>query len=102
MNYVGIDAAQVNKHTGEHLNMTVDKLYDFLSGTMMSDQNYRLVFEETSPVGLIIKVTGDLDADLIVVGTHSLFGVRKVMLGSVAEGVLRKAHSNVLAVPPKA
>jgi len=39
-------------------------------------------------------------ADFIVVGTHGRTGIRRVLLGSVAEQVLRKAHRPVLAVPP--
>lgn len=102
MNYASVDSAQVKKHEGEYFNKTANKLYDFLATTLIGDQNYRLVFEETNPADLIVKVANDLDADLIVVGTRSLSGIRKVLLGSVAEGVLRNAQSDVLAVPPKA
>lgn len=38
--------------------------------------------------------------DLIVMGTHGRSGLERIMLGSVAEGVLRKAHRPVLAGPP--
>ena len=39
-------------------------------------------------------------ADLIVVGTHGRSGVQRLMLGSIAEKVLRKAEPPVLTVPP--
>jgi nucleotide-binding universal stress UspA family protein len=39
-------------------------------------------------------------AELIVMGTHGRTGIRKVLLGSVAEQVLQKAHCPVLIVPP--
>jgi len=100
MSYAGIDPVQVAQLSGEHFNMTAEKLYEFLSDTMISDRNYRLVFDEADPAEIILKVAGDLDADLVVVGTHGLTGLRKVMLGSVAQSVLRKAHCDVLAVPP--
>ena len=38
--------------------------------------------------------------DLIVVGTHGRSGVQRLMLGSIAEKVLRKAEPPVLTVPP--
>ena len=39
-------------------------------------------------------------ADLIVVGTHGRSGFQRLMLGSIAEKVLRKAEPPVLTVPP--
>lgn len=44
----------------------------------------------------------DADADLIIVGTHGRTGVRRVVLGSVAERVLRAADRPVLVVPASA
>jgi nucleotide-binding universal stress UspA family protein len=37
-------------------------------------------------------------ADLIVVGTHGRRGVRRLLLGSVAEGVVRTATKPVLLI----
>jgi nucleotide-binding universal stress UspA family protein len=41
----------------------------------------------------------DIDADLIVVGTHGRTGLAHAMLGSVAERVVRRASCPVLTVP---
>jgi nucleotide-binding universal stress UspA family protein len=49
----------------------------------------------------ILQTAADLDADLVVVGTHKRAGVEKLMLGSVAERVLRDAHCPVLVAMPK-
>ena len=38
-------------------------------------------------------------ADLIVVGTHGRTGIRRALLGSVAEQVVRRAHCPVIVVP---
>lgn len=38
--------------------------------------------------------------DLIVLSTHGRSGLRRLVLGSVAEAVLRHAHMPVLAIPP--
>jgi nucleotide-binding universal stress UspA family protein len=54
-----------------------------------------------APVRGILQVAADIDADLIVVGTHKRTGVRKFMLGSVAERVLRDAHCPVLVAMRK-
>ena len=38
--------------------------------------------------------------DLVVLGTHGRTGIRRLMLGSVAEKVVREAHCPVLVVRP--
>ena len=43
-----------------------------------------------------------LQADLIVMGTHGRTGVRRAILGSVTERVLRTAPCAVMAIPPHA
>jgi nucleotide-binding universal stress UspA family protein len=54
-----------------------------------------------SPAEGIAQLASDLDADMVVVGTHGRRGLRRVLLGSVAEGVVRLASSPVLVVRPK-
>jgi nucleotide-binding universal stress UspA family protein len=54
-----------------------------------------------APNDEIAQLAIDLDADLIVVGTHGRRGLRRMLLGSVAEGVIRLAHCPVYVVRPK-
>ncbi len=44
-----------------------------------------------SPAGTVVDMTEKVEADLVVVGTRGLSGVRRLLLGSVAERVLRLA-----------
>ncbi|NUF15252.1 universal stress protein [Acinetobacter lactucae] len=46
----------------------------------------------------IIQAAQDLNADLIVMGSHGRTGVRKLVLGSVAQKVLGESHIPVLIV----
>jgi nucleotide-binding universal stress UspA family protein len=48
---------------------------------------------------LILKKAGELDADIIMMGSHGHGMLRKMLVGSVTEAVLRKAPCNVLIVP---
>ena len=50
----------------------------------------------------IVACANTTGADLIVIGTHGRSGFERLMLGSVAEKVLRKATCPVLTVPPGA
>jgi nucleotide-binding universal stress UspA family protein len=49
----------------------------------------------------ILERARALPADLIVLGTHGRSGVNRLMLGSVAEKVLRQAGCPVMIVPPR-
>lgn len=100
MAYVGTDSEEIRKHVGEEHNRHADQVYNFLAQTKLGDSNYRLILEETDPAQLILKVAADLDADLIVIGTRSAAGLKKLVLGSTAASILRHAHSDVLVVPP--
>ncbi|RSR53000.1 universal stress protein, partial [Acinetobacter baumannii] len=46
----------------------------------------------------IIQAAQELNADLIVMGSHGRTGVRKLVLGSVAQKVLGESHIPVLIV----
>lgn len=50
---------------------------------------------------LIAKAAKELDAGLIVVGTHGWGGFRAAVLGSVARGLLHAACCPVLSIPPE-
>lgn len=55
-----------------------------------------------APAHEIAQLASDLEADLVVVGTHGRRGASRLLLGSVAEGVVRLAPCQVLVVKPKA
>ena len=106
------------------LSMGADKLAK-LNATNESDlavqtreQLHKIILEETElmeeeiihppkvqvhhgePVPMILTVADRLDADLIVLGSHSKGRLHYAFLGSVAEKILRKSHRAVIIVPP--
>jgi nucleotide-binding universal stress UspA family protein len=50
------------------------------------------------PATEILQAAKDVQADLIVMGTHGRAGASRVLMGSVAEQVLRRASCPVLTV----
>ena len=54
-----------------------------------------------TPFVEIVRYARDVDADLIVIGTHGRSGLAHVLLGSTAEKVVRKAPCPVLTVRPE-
>ena len=58
--------------------------------------------EVGAPAPEIVAAVESLGADLVVLGTHGTRGFEHLMLGSVAERVLRTCPVPVLTVPPRA
>ncbi|HLW67649.1 MAG TPA: universal stress protein [Gemmataceae bacterium] len=54
--------------------------------------------EEGDPALKILDVAGEINADLIVMGTHGRTGLGRLLMGSVAEEVVRRAVCPVLTV----
>ena len=49
---------------------------------------------------MILQVADRLDADMIILGSHTKGKLHYAFLGSVAEKILRKTHRTVVIVPP--
>jgi nucleotide-binding universal stress UspA family protein len=54
-----------------------------------------------SPAEEIARIARDLEAHLVIVGTHGRRGLSRMLLGSVAEGVVRMSPCPVLVVRPR-
>jgi nucleotide-binding universal stress UspA family protein len=57
------------------------------------------VIREGNTAAQILDQATKMSADLLVIGTHGRSGFERLLLGSVAEKVLRKARCPVLTVP---
>jgi nucleotide-binding universal stress UspA family protein len=62
------------------------------------DIETKQVIAEGDPVSQILRVAAEEHADFIVLGTHGRTGLSRLLMGSVAENVIRRATCPVLAV----
>jgi nucleotide-binding universal stress UspA family protein len=53
---------------------------------------------EGDPIDELVRVAREKEVDTIVMGSHGRSSVRRLLLGSVAEGVMRKSSVPVLVV----
>lgn len=102
--YTPEEYVEVQRETG----MAVDQYI----GNLKAEMRFRLEQFAVSPATVrcevaegssipeqILAAADRFRADLIIMGTHGRTGVRRALMGSVAEEVLRRARRPVLIVP---
>jgi nucleotide-binding universal stress UspA family protein len=94
------------KEAGEQLRTYVEaRLAAFRAAhpeAKLGPENIRAHQRLEIPSEEIAQLAADVEADLVIVGTHGRRGLSRVMLGSVAEATVRLAPCPVLVVRPKA
>jgi nucleotide-binding universal stress UspA family protein len=84
------------KYLREHAEHVLKEDAEALSGAF---GEVRPVVEEGEPRRAILRAADAVDAELVVVGTKGLSGIREILLGSVSHRVLKYARPSVLIVP---
>jgi universal stress protein E len=75
---------------------------DFLSGLPLTKVDWEKSTEEGEAATAILRQAEQKKIDLIVMGTHGRTGLEYMLLGSVAEKVVRRASCPVLTIRPEA
>ena len=75
------------------------QMQKFVRAAKFGQVKFEIVFTEASPVLDICDFAKDHDVDLIITSTHGLTGFQHVLIGSIAEKVVRHAPCSVLVVP---
>jgi nucleotide-binding universal stress UspA family protein len=76
------------------------RIRDLLTLAGTPTDAFEVIVDLGEPVEHILARAASLPADLIVMGTHGTGGFERLVLGSVAEKVLRRAPCDVLVIPP--
>jgi nucleotide-binding universal stress UspA family protein len=94
---IGIDELElmdIQKNQSENIvEQTIKKFAGDMSVTHFTDYG--------STADGIVHCAKEFEADLIVIGTHSRHGLDRLLMGSVAEHVVRHSPVPVLVVPMK-
>ncbi|MFO7719117.1 MAG: universal stress protein [Gillisia sp.] len=70
-------------------------------GSLFKDYEVTQFVEEGKPHEMILKVAGEWNADILVMGAQSKTGLTKVLLGSVSEKVINNTEIPVFLVSTK-
>lgn len=91
----GADAVPVGEHLRSSAEQRMPRYVDI--ATAEGAEAASLV-EEGKPVDAILRAAARVGAGMIVMGTHGRRGLQRLVLGSVAEAVVRRAEVPVLTV----
>ena len=99
----GVDMATLQVPRSDELHAQLLEHLDTVLGKMShSSDGVRIVAHVVVDVPSfgLAQLASQLEANLLVVGSHGRHGIARFFLGSVAEGALRTATCPVLVIPP--
>jgi nucleotide-binding universal stress UspA family protein len=88
---------QLRKQAQDILNEQVEKIEQ--SGGKVAEKHLRIA--ERYRAQQIVQVAEEIGAGLIIMGSRGLGGVRRALIGSVSDSVVRHAHCPVMVVRPE-
>jgi nucleotide-binding universal stress UspA family protein len=100
MTYAGIPLERVQEESAREFQATRREVARFIQALGLQDLNYNARIVEGLGAGAIAGVVEQGKADLLVIGTRGLSGVKRLFLGSVAQDLMSSLKTDILAVPP--
>ena len=101
--FVGYEAGpdSVRGQVADELRDERRKLETLAEGPRGRGIDVKALCVQGATVEKILEEAGRAGADLIVMGSHGRSGLSRAVMGSVSEGVLRKADCPVMIVPAR-
>jgi universal stress protein A len=100
INVVTLDESNVaDKRELERHKQQLDEFLNDKVAGLASDLKIRKVVEPGQPYSTIVYLAENERVDLIVTSSHGRSGLSRVLMGSVAEEIMRKSPCPVLVVP---
>ena len=93
-----IDTMAAQIPNDETIKQLKTKLLECIPEEIRSDMQLEALVVQGIPFAEIISIAKKNKVDMIVMGTHGRTGLAHIMIGSVSEKVVRKAHCPVLTV----
>ncbi len=91
----------ISKETAERMDKEVEEILNSIAKKIEKVPKIKTEVREGKAFVEIIKTARENNIDLIIMASHGRTGLPHVLIGSVAERVVRKAHCPVLIVKDK-
>jgi len=79
-----------------------DQLETFAQEHLKGKVPFQALVRTGDPAQMILAVANELQIDAIVMATHGYKGVQRLVIGTVAERVVREAEQPVITIRPRA
>ncbi len=103
LNFAGVEREKIQEYaSGFEAKARADVEEFFARHNPDGPRPFAIRIAEGPPAVVVAAVAHSVDADVVILATHGLSGLAKLLLGSVTEAVMRDLDRDVLAVPPRA
>jgi len=99
MTYAGVAEERVREEAEREYQATRRKITHFIEALGFDNVRYSVRIIEGLGAAAIAGVVEQAKADLLVIGTRGLSGVKRVFLGSLAQDLMSRLEIDILAVP---
>jgi len=94
----GLDAVKGERIRQQRSEQYLAKHWEKLEAIAAADVEIRRALEEGDPAEQILRFAGSHPCDLIIMGTRGRSGLNRLVMGSVAEHVIRRACVPVITL----
>jgi len=101
MHYASVDTRAVDEHVSKEALRARADLVAFCRDVDIPVGEADLRVADGQPDGVVTDVIAATNADLLVIGTRGASGLKRLLMGSLAERLLRTIEIDILAVPPR-
>ncbi|MCJ1885801.1 universal stress protein [Pseudomonas sp. LA21] len=102
MQYSGVSEERVDEFVGTETRQAVEELKTFLHDEQLDDRIDEQLVAVGLPGNVLQRMVDKHRPDLLVMGTRGMGGIKRALIGSVADYALRELDCDILVVPPEA
>ncbi len=101
LDWAGVAESTINEYSESWANETRVKVGELLRQAGLQDGMMQVLTEDGPPFMVIKRAVARFAPQLLVIGTHGRTGIKRALIGSVAEQVINQAECDVLVVPSR-
>lgn len=101
MYYANVDRTRIEEHVAVSAGQARAAIGGFLRDNGFAEMADLMLIEKAAPFEAVRIGVSKFQPDLLVIGTRGHSGLKRILLGSVADQALRQIDIDILAVPPE-